>query len=79
MKHALAVFLVVLLAGAGVGCTGCVSSEVKEQAQLNEVRSVSFVELLNAGKTTREEEQDFIRSDAKAWKNFREALGLKAK
>lgn len=68
---------ILLCAAVALALVGCgVPETVKTQAVLNEVRTARMVELIGTGGTTREQEQEFIRVEAAAWKTFREALGL---
>jgi len=64
------VVIVALLAGCGA------SPELRRQASSNEARAAAFVELMDRGETSREQEQSFIRACARAFRAFRESLEL---
>jgi hypothetical protein len=55
---------------------GCVSAEAKRQATINEACWNRFAVLIDAGQTTREQEQAFIRDEAKNATAMRKALGV---
>jgi len=66
---------VLILAGFG---SGCVSAEARRQAQVNEAACIRFVLLLDSSQTTRDQEQAFIKAQAKLATSFRESLGAEA-
>ena len=57
---------------------GCMSPEVQRQAILNEVRCQRFVDLMQKGQTSRDQERGFILENQRAWAAFRSALGLES-
>ena len=75
MKRSFAGFAfgVVVLALAG-----CMSPEVQRQAILNEARCQRFVDLMQKGQTSRDQERGFILENQRAWAAFRSALGLES-
>jgi len=55
--------MIVLFLVAGCGVT----QEVKEHTYENAARNHRFIELMDTGETTREQEQAFIRVNSDAW------------
>ena len=62
-----------LVVGTLLFAGGCCSTEVARQAQLSEVRTTRFIELIDAAQTTREQEQDYIRACKGMFTAIREA------
>lgn len=61
--------------GALVAGGGCCSAELVKQAQLSEARAKRFVQLMDAGETTRTQEQDFVRACDLMFREIRAATG----
>lgn len=73
MKKLLAICVVWVFV---VGCnSGCTSAELKKQAVLSEGRSSAFVRLMDAGQTTREDEQAFIKASNEMFQAIKAAVG----
>lgn len=69
--------LMVLMAALAFSIAGCgISDTAKRIAVTNEAAAIRFVELLDKGETTRDQEQKYIRAQAGAWTAFRDALGI---
>lgn len=84
-------FMVVLavLALFAACASGCISKEIKDEVRLNFVRAKRYTELMNAGRTTADQDKRFITKltkisaaldykineseDAKAWYDAEEA------
>jgi len=47
--------------------TGCVATNVKETVTRSTARTDKMVQLIEQGKTTREQEQEFIRASRAHW------------
>lgn len=71
MRYLIA-FSVVLAFAAGC----CTNATLNTQVTLYEVQAKAFVDRMGSGQTTREEEQAFIREEAKAFEAIRKALLL---
>lgn len=67
-RIAMLVVLPLVLLGCGVPET------VTKEASVQEALAIRMVQLIDEGKTTRDQEQAFIRATAKAWTTFREAV-----
>lgn len=65
----------VFLAVVALCCAGCCSSgELQAVALRNREIARRFAALVEAGQTTREQEQTMLREDARAWDLFVEAF-----
>jgi len=58
---------------------GCVPHAVKPMAAQNAILARRMAELVEAGETTREQEQKFIQVNAELWTSFDDLLGGKVK
>jgi hypothetical protein len=67
----LSMFAVLLLSGC---CTWCLPQEALDTAKQNAELTDGFVTLIENGQTTRENEQNFIRSNRRAWHAQNNAL-----
>lgn len=50
-----------------ISLTGCVSDTVSQVVERNVVRSDRFVQLMEEDRTTRQQEQDFIKANRAGW------------
>ena len=69
---ALLAFTAILLAVLLLLVAGCTPAAVKDSVRENSARCDKFVELMDEEKTTRDQEQRFIKANQKAWKALAE-------
>lgn len=62
MKRLVLVFIAILFLG---GC--CISSQIKDEIHLNYVRQKRYVELMNNGSTTEDQNKRMLEANLKAW------------
>ena len=62
---------ILLLSGC---CSWCIPEEARSTAQQNAELTDAFIILMDSDKTTRENEQDFIRANRRAWHAQNNAL-----
>jgi hypothetical protein len=64
MKKCLPLLLILLMSGC---CSWCIPEKASITAKENAEISDSFLQFMNAGATTRKQEQNFIRTNRRAW------------
>ncbi len=62
---------------AGVLC-GCISATVRRHVVYQELCAGRYAELARSGKTTRDEDRDYILANERAWHFLREAMGIES-
>lgn len=67
-----AIGLMLMIGFGGFGC--CVNPVARQISELNEAAASGMVRLIDAGTSTRDQEQRYIKAQADAWKAVKEAL-----
>jgi hypothetical protein len=63
-KTIISLLAVLMLSGC---CSWCIPDKASEEATKNALLSDAFVTMMEQGKTSRDEEQSFIKSSRRAW------------
>lgn len=61
-----------VLALAFLAFAGCTPAAVRDEVALNAARCERFAAMMDEGRTTRDQEQEFIRANGEAWKGLRD-------